>query len=212
MHKRFSKRKDVSFLFDLYSRKLTFTNFKNCLRPVYGLFNEILAFCKEDKNIVDFGCGEGPLTFIIAKFKHPKMVFGYDINPDYIQTAKQINIFDNVSFVDDIENNFPKPDLVIIADVLHHILPEPEKIKTLQFIFDLNPAEIIIKDLDPANRISSMFNAFTDYLSTRSKVEYISVQKIKDSLPQNFVIDKVVYKKYFLWSNYIIHIKNNKYG
>ena len=96
--------------------------------------------------------------------------------------------------------------VVIIADVLHHILPLNKKKDVLNKIFNLNPEVVIIKDLNPNNIISCYFNNFTDYISTKSKVEYISVESIKNIIPDNYRIIQIKYKSFFLWSNYIIKI------
>ena len=50
------------------------------------------------------------------------------------------------------------------------------------------------------------FQNFTDYISTKSKVEYISVESIKNIIPDNYRIIQTKHKSFFLWSNYIIKI------
>ena len=199
-----NKYNDVFYLYKKYKNKL---GVKNYLRPIYGLFDDILEFCEEEKTILDFGCGAGPLSFIIEKNKKPTKIYSYDINENYIITAINANNkATKINFSTNLINESNIIQVVIIADVLHHITPFNNKIDILNKIFFLNPDVIIIKDLNPNNVISCYFNNFTDYISTKSKVEYIGIDTIKNIIPDNYVIKKIKYKGFFLWSNYIIKI------
>ena len=203
----FTTNKYSIFLYNIYTKKSFFDNIKNIYRPIYGLLEEILCLCDNKSSILDFGCGCGPLSFILAKYKNPNFVIGYDINESYIKKANQINQFKNLSFTSNFNSLNSKFDIIIIADVLHHIIPFQNKKYILNHIFTLNPEIIIIKDLNPNNKISCYFNNFTDYISTKSKVEYISVESIKNIIPSNYRIEQIKYKNFFLWSNYIIKIR-----
>lgn len=201
------KKEAVRYLRGLYGKGLSFDNLKNCYRPVYGLFADILAFCRKGASVLDFGCGPGPLSFTIARTMQPKHVSGYDINPSYIEKAKRVNPFTNVDFVTSLPAGNTGFDTVIVADVLHHIIPFEEKRKALATIFSLGAEDVIIKDLDPGDKISCVFNSITDFLSTRSKVEYVAPEQISDHIPKEYEVAGIIYRRYFLWANYIMHIK-----
>ena len=83
-----NKYNDVLYLFNIYKNKFAF---KNYLRPIYGLFDDILIFCEEKIIILDFSCGAGSLSFIIEKNKNPIKVYSFDINNNYITTAIDAN-------------------------------------------------------------------------------------------------------------------------
>ena len=79
--------------------------------------------CQPDQaaDILDFGCGIGKLTRLIGEAYPQSIVFGYDISPESINVARKRSAhLKNVLF----ETRIPSGrsyDLVIAANVFHHI-------------------------------------------------------------------------------------------
>jgi 2-polyprenyl-3-methyl-5-hydroxy-6-metoxy-1,4-benzoquinol methylase len=79
--------------------------------------------CKPDQagEILDFGCGIGKLTELIGQAYPQSIVFGYDISPESIHVARKRSAhLKNVLFETQIPNG-TSYDLIIAANVFHHI-------------------------------------------------------------------------------------------
>jgi ubiquinone/menaquinone biosynthesis C-methylase UbiE len=88
------------------------------------------------KDVLDFGCGDGPLSFFLAKEKHPRRIVGVDISASAIECAKTFLartpvIEDvNVEFVLGSTDRLPMPDesfdTLLAFDCLEHVMsPRP---------------------------------------------------------------------------------------
>jgi ubiquinone/menaquinone biosynthesis C-methylase UbiE len=89
------------------------------------------------KDVLDFGCGNGPLTFFLAKEKQPRHVLGVDIDIPSIDRAKEI--LSQIQLADDVDvefkygstNQLPVHDqsfdTLLAFDCLEHIM-EPKTI------------------------------------------------------------------------------------
>ncbi len=92
------------------------------LRSIFTAI-EFMARKKGALDILDVGCGEGPVALELAKLGHN--VLGIDINPDRIQLASQSNKNSNASFmlleaekIDQLQRKF---DVIICSEVLEHV-------------------------------------------------------------------------------------------
>jgi len=89
------------------------------------------------KDVLDFGCGHGPLTFFLAKEKQPRHVVGVDINSISINRAKEtlskIQLADDVDVefkygsINQLPVNDSSFDTLLAFDCLEHIM-EPKTI------------------------------------------------------------------------------------
>ena len=84
------------------------------------------------KDVLDFGCGDGQLSFFLAKEKHPRRILGVDINAPAIARAKA-SIQDlptdaraHIDFSVGSMEGLPVPDesfdTVIALDCLEHVM------------------------------------------------------------------------------------------
>lgn len=86
----------------------------------YQLMSELIG---KNKKVLDLGCGGG----ITAKFLDRSCEYtGIEENPKFVNHArkKKLNIIQGNLF----DINFPKVDVVVISDVLHHVYPNHEKL------------------------------------------------------------------------------------
>ena len=93
------------------------------------------AFADSDvqgKDILDFGCGDGPLSLYLATTKSPKSVLGVDLDPVAIERAKRardgVQLPENlrVEFKVGSEHGLPLPDssvdTIVAFDCLEHVM------------------------------------------------------------------------------------------
>ncbi|MDD4983824.1 MAG: class I SAM-dependent methyltransferase [Candidatus ainarchaeum sp.] len=82
----------------------------------------------EGNKILDFGCGVGITSALIAKKNHNSKVIGIDINPDAIKIAKNTFNLPNLSFEvipkGKISINKKDFDCVLFLEVIEHV-PNP---------------------------------------------------------------------------------------
>lgn len=86
---------------------------------------ELLESCVPAKGrILDFGCGYGILSNLLAERSKERTVIGIDLNPQRIAVARRsLAGRSNIDFrLGDVESLDPSPfDAVVMTDVLHHL-------------------------------------------------------------------------------------------
>ena len=88
------------------------------------------------KRILDFGCGSGASTMLLAKMFPKSEIVGIELEKDLIQIARrrlQHYAFENVRFVESpIGTNVPDElgsfDLIVLSAVYEHLLPDERKV------------------------------------------------------------------------------------
>lgn len=74
------------------------------------------------KKILDFGCGVGSFSKILSQSFPSAAIHGYDISSKSIELSDK-NARENTMFTFNLENLDHDYDLIVIANVLHHIPP-----------------------------------------------------------------------------------------
>ena len=78
-------------------------------------------------DILDFGCGIGKLTHLMAQAFPSSSVYGFDISTKCIDMARaRVSVCENVQFL----NHFPvdhQYDIVTACNVFHHIAPDKRR-------------------------------------------------------------------------------------
>jgi 2-polyprenyl-3-methyl-5-hydroxy-6-metoxy-1,4-benzoquinol methylase len=93
------------------------------------------ANIEENKNILDVGCGYGPLAYSIASGFNSVNVYGVDISEKNIEKAKQKFFHKNIHYIcEDVLNYLPdnKIDIIILSNVLEHLQNRVEFLKRLK--------------------------------------------------------------------------------
>ena len=115
--------------------------------------------------VLDFGCGEGLLTNLLARALPRTRFIGVDLNAKKILAANDCRTTPRVEFQagDLFDHKIGGADAVIFNDVLHHLPPE-RQLLALQHAADcLNENGIIIlKEVDPADRWDVRQTTFWD--------------------------------------------------
>ena len=123
--------------------------------------NNLSNYVIKDKkayDILDFGCGIGKLTGLLAAVNQHARVVGYDISKQSITLAEKQNAeYQKISFCHEIPQD-SRYDFIIVANVFHHI-------KSRQHIHNLN---ILKNKLKPNGEIivfeHNPFNPLTRYI------------------------------------------------
>jgi SAM-dependent methyltransferase len=108
-----------------------------------------------NSTILDYGCGIGKLASLTAQTFPKSTVYGYDVSPRSVEVArKKWGHFENLVFSSELP---PKRDfdLIIAANVFHHIKP-PDRIgKLLQLKDRIKPGgNIVIFEHNPLNPLT----------------------------------------------------------
>jgi ubiquinone/menaquinone biosynthesis C-methylase UbiE len=84
------------------------------------------------KDVLDFGCGDGPLTLYLAKEKRPRRIVGVDLNAEGISRAEEalaqtvVASGVNVEFLVGSTDRLPLPaqgfDTLLAFDCLEHVM------------------------------------------------------------------------------------------
>jgi SAM-dependent methyltransferase len=113
-----------------YSREdsLQYLNWRNSL--YFNYTNLMPVSGHDNKVILDYGCGPGNDLTGFIEYSHPKLVFGADVSPKAIESAKDRLKFhhsDNVEFKLLVNEEDPLPfdsesiDYIHSSGVLHHV-------------------------------------------------------------------------------------------
>jgi len=100
-----------------------------------SLSNSWAAFSDRDvlnKDVLDFGCGDGALSLYLATHKSPRRIIGVDLNPSAIERAKATQSTTaiapgvTVDFEVGSETGLPVPDgsidTIVAFDCLEHVM------------------------------------------------------------------------------------------
>ncbi|OHB72172.1 MAG: hypothetical protein A2W17_00910 [Planctomycetes bacterium RBG_16_41_13] len=111
--------------------------------------------CDESYDILDFGCGIGKLTAILAKTFQKSSIYGYDISCASLSVAREASAtINNVYFVSDL-NGGKRYDFIIAANVFHHIKVEEHSAVLFKMKMLLNNnGKICIFEHNPLNLLT----------------------------------------------------------
>jgi len=138
------------------------------LEKSYHIFHELLPV---KGKMLDIGCGYGFMPYMLH-FASPGREFtGIDYDEDKIETAENCFSKDqkiNFIFADALQFGFESYDAIIIADMLHYLQPDSQKLIIEKCIRHLNPGgTIIIRDGDKDLQERHKNTMLTEFFSTK---------------------------------------------
>jgi 2-polyprenyl-3-methyl-5-hydroxy-6-metoxy-1,4-benzoquinol methylase len=141
---------------------------KTRLEKNYQVFHDLVPI---QGKILDIGCGYGFMSYMLSFTSAQRNITGIDYDEDKIDTAN--NCFsktDRVNFVhsDVMGFEFEHYDAIILADMLHYLQPNEQKLVIEKCISNLNPGGmVIIRDGDADKETQHQKTKLTEYFSTR---------------------------------------------
>jgi 2-polyprenyl-3-methyl-5-hydroxy-6-metoxy-1,4-benzoquinol methylase len=194
-----------------------YCSYKEMLNSSLGIFGKNDTFfdsykitCIKDwlvKNdpaydILDFGCGIGKVTALLARGFLKSTVYGYDISKECLSVAKKENAeLKNVYFIDDLSKAH-RFDLVMVAGVFHHIKSN-EQLATMCRLRDLlKPGgRIIIFEHNPLNPLTCRI---VNRCPFDSDAELIRCHKFVEMVKRSdLAVEQKLYVLFFPWSSSI---------
>lgn len=118
------------------------------------------------RQILDFGCGPGIFTRMLATRFPQAQVVGYDPAEECVRVAQRESQGGTTTYTADLKKLNMKPDLVVATGVLHHI-PIDQKQTAIQSIYDiLTPGGSLYvfehNPLNPATRLIVGMSPYDD--------------------------------------------------
>jgi len=160
------------------------------LEKNYQLYHE-LAPAKG--KMLDVGCGFGFMTYLLHFASKDREFTGIDLDEDKIEMANNCFSKDskiNFIFGDALEFVFETYDAIFMADVLHYMRPDEQKLLIEKSISHLNPGGVLIiradnKDVNRQNKGEGFARFFsTDFFkfdkTDQGDISYLSGQLVKD--------------------------------
>jgi hypothetical protein len=149
--------------------------------------------------IMEFGCGDGNQL----KLMHYEKYLGLDIAYSAVQKCRMMYARDHSkSFIcyhpqGFVNNRFIRADLVVCLDVLYHILPEDDYLKTLDDIFSSADRFVILyTDTDQFTKMSLKKDAHIIHRDTLSYLKKYPAFSIIEIIPNKYPD--------LSWANFII--------
>ncbi len=141
---------------------------KTRLEKNYQPFHELVPM---QGKVLDIGCGYGFMSYMLAFTSSQRQITGIDYDEDKIDTANHcFSKTDSINFVhsDVMGFAFENYDAIILADMLHYLQPNEQKIVIEKCISHLNSgAKLIIRDGDSDKKDLHKKTKLTEFFSTR---------------------------------------------
>lgn len=149
-----------------------YTKIKMNFEKNYQFFHSQIP---EDASIVDLGCGNAMMDYMLMNLSPQRSIYGVDYDEDKIAVANNVSIREKMGeeriqfeAADLNEWNFRNADVYILADVLHYMPFEEQKRVIAQSVAHLNPGgKIIIRDADTDMKEKHKGTQLSEWQSTK---------------------------------------------
>ncbi|KAB8028008.1 class I SAM-dependent methyltransferase [Fluviispira multicolorata] len=183
-------------------------------RPYICPFQKILNLIDNNSKVFEIGCGMGLFMALVLKFKNPKEIFGIEISPRLVNSARtyisslnlnksfQVEMYDGGDFPECIKNF----STIVMIDVFHHI----EKNKGEKFLENIynsmsSGSTLMLKDIDAADRFFLIFNKIHDLIISKEIGNEISLNNAEYLIIKSgFKVKKKLKIRTYLYSHYVI--------
>ena len=141
---------------------------KTRLENNYQPFHELVPM---QGKILDIGCGYGFMPYMLSFTSSQRQITGIDYDEEKIDTANHcFSKTNNINFVhsDVMGFEFEKYDAIILADMLHYLQEDEQKLVIEKCISNLNPGgRVIIRDGDKDKEALHKKTRLTEFFSTK---------------------------------------------
>lgn len=163
-----------------------------------AILDQIIDVDINNKKLLDFGCGEGHVSYMSTKFS-PEISIGYDIiRQGWGQFPKNTAIL--TSDISIVNKNAPY-DIILLHDVLDHVEDPIDVLQTCRKLLS-NNGRMCVK----CHPYCSKHGGHTYHTLNRAYSQFF----LPNNLPQKILRPLQEYQKWFVYSGFnIIHQKPN---
>jgi len=148
-------------LFHLYNQFGLFTGIWTVIRVFILPYKKIEELIPKKGSVIDIGCGNGGFTNYLSYRSPQRRITGVDLSKKRISLAKKsVGTRKNITFLhgNAVTIKLPKTDCYLVVDVLHHIPYKGQELLLTFLAKQLrNNSRLIIKEVDPLNRLPFLF-------------------------------------------------------
>ncbi|MEI9944626.1 MAG: 1-acyl-sn-glycerol-3-phosphate acyltransferase [Chitinophagaceae bacterium] len=141
---------------------------KTKLEKNYQVFDELVP---RQGKILDIGCGYGFMSYMLFFTSEQRQITGIDYDEEKVETANHcFSKTSSINFVhaDILDFNFEKYDAIILADILHYLQPDQQKVVIEKCIGQLNTGgSVIIRDGDTDASAKHKRTELSEFFSTK---------------------------------------------
>jgi|WetSurMetagenome_2_1015567.scaffolds.fasta_scaffold00024_41 uncharacterized protein len=145
-----------------------YTRIKLSLEDNYEVINKIVPLTAD---IVDIGCGNGMISYMLSFISDKRRILGIDYDSDKIELANNcISKNDSLRFVaaDAAAYEYPEADVFLLSDVLHYMPSDKQKQLLNSCARNLRPGGMmVIRDADKDLDKRHFWTRYTEFFSTR---------------------------------------------
>jgi len=92
----------------------------------------LLSFTLRGRRLLDFGCGGGASTMILARLLLETSIVGVELSDDFLSARQEFYGYPNVEFLkspsgDALPSGMGKFDAIVMSAVFEHLLPQERK-------------------------------------------------------------------------------------
>lgn len=158
------------------------------LRQIICPFEPVAQHIPDKSQILDIGCGTGPLLFHLLGLGKVRSGLGIDVSKDAIALANQtwqrlqsenVGVTMNFGTPEEGQDNAQKWDVVLMIDVIHHIPVEQQKEFLFQAMHKVAPGGIFVyKDMCRRPWWKAQMNRMHDLVVAREWIHYVPFDSV----------------------------------
>jgi cyclopropane fatty-acyl-phospholipid synthase-like methyltransferase len=180
-------------------------------RPYICPFDLLLGHIEDGKSYCDVGCGSGALLRIVAEYKHPAALAGWEVSAGLVENARavleaaacpvQLDTYDGTN----VPSSVGDYDYLFLIDVLHHIVPQRQFSFLAQLFERMHSGQrLLVKEIN-ADSPLVYWNKLHDVLVSREVGHERGASTLQEWLEQiGFDVKLLFKRRVFLYPHFAL--------